>query len=208
MSLEPERRFRVSTSTSGSESEIGMLISGASLFTKASLSWNKMRSIFYLKSLFCSKSEVSPIKSVFCSYEDIYVSVLKVFVFYKLAVTTKILSMVEYENSTIRIYSIRIWGLFDLFNLFKSNRALFNLFDLFELNIFDLFESNICDSGFYSIYLIYLIRSIRYIGIEYMWIRAIFRIYANTGNIRKNRMIYAILCKFSHKKLINLHIFA
>ena len=67
--------------------------------------------------------------------------------------------MVEYENSTIRIYSIRIWGLFDLFDLFESNR---DFIRSIQIDLFNLFESNIFEYGLYS---------------------------PNMGYIRKNRMI-------------------
>ena len=121
---------------------------------------------------------------------------------------------------SIRSIQIEYMQIGVLFDLFESNWGLFDLFDLFESNIFDLFESNICESGFYSIY---SIRSIRfdlfdifesnicelrlYLHIceygPYLHICEYMRIY-----ICKNWMIYAILCKFSHKKCINLHIFA
>ena len=98
----------------------------------------------------------------------------------------------EYIRYKYEIYSIQIY----------SNGS----------NMVDLFESNICKSGFYSIYSIYSNRSMRIYSNIFdrnmvIWavceyIRSI-RIY-----IRKNRMIYAIICKYSHKKCINLHIFA
>ena len=104
-----------------------------------------------------------------------------------------ILSMVEYENLTIRIYSIRIWvySIYSNRNFFWSIRAIrIDLFDIFDSNIFDLLD--LCEF------------------IRFIWFMRIYLIYSIYSNIYSQKsndfmQIYAIICGYIR---IYPHIFA